>query len=260
MKTNFLQRNRPTQTNKKKILIVISIFIFGFIFTTLLKGSVLRIFSPLWQLRGEVLSEKNDLVSFFKSRNSLIEENKILKERLSSQEGLVGSFNALESIHDSLLAQTGNPPIEQKIAGGVISRPPQSFYDVITVDVGGESGINIGNKVILPFGALIGEVTKSLSKTSQITLFSTYGKETEAILERGEVPVTITGLGGGNFEIKIPRDISIEKDDRILSKGLDPRLLAIVKDVTAESTDSFKKVIAVTPTSIYSLRYVYIQK
>ncbi len=260
MKTNFLQRNRPTSSNKKKILIVISIFIFGFIFTTFFKGSVLEIFSPLWQLRAEVLGEKNAFISFFKSRNSLIEENKILKERLISQEGLVGSFNALESIHNSLLLQTGNPSNEQKIAAGVISRPPQSFYDVIIIDIGNENGINVGNKVILPFGALIGEVTKSLSKTSQITLFSTYGKETEAILERGEVPITITGLGGGNFEIKIPRDISIEKDDRILSKGLDPRLIAIVEDITAESTDSFKKVIAVTPNSIYSLRYVYILK
>ncbi len=260
MKTNYLPRNRTNSGNFKNAIIVIAIFIVGFLFLSIFKTSVLFSVSPFWNLREKILEESIDLVSFFRTKNSLIEENKFLKQRLQSQENLLVSYNSLNQTHTNLLSNLGQMPKEAKVAAGIITSPPQSLYDVLIIDAGKDREILNGEYVIEPFGALIGSITGVSDKTSQVTLYSSYGVKTEAILERSQTPVTLIGQGGGNFIIRIPRDIEAIKGDRVVSPGLNPKLLAVVEDVSSVSTDSFKRVMAQIPGGIYSIRFVYVLK
>jgi cell shape-determining protein MreC len=260
MKTNYLQRNKSTRSNFKNAIIVIAVFILGFLIFSIFKTRVLFSLSPLWNLKQTVLNESSDLVSFFRSKNALIDENRFLKQQLLSQQSLLVSYNALNQNYTTLLKDLGQLPKEVKIAAGVITTPPQSIYDVLIIDAGKDKGVFNGSQVILPFGALIGSVTGISEKTSQITLYSSYGIKTEAILERTQTPVTLTGQGGGNYMIRVPRDIEVIKGDRILSPGLNPRILATIEDISAVSTDSFKRVQAQIPGGIYQIRFVYILK
>ena len=90
-------------------------------------------------------------------------------------------------------------------------------------------------------------------------LFSTSGEESNAVLERGEIPVVLEGIGGGNFKITLPRDIAVERGDRILSPDIEANLVAIVEDVRLTQTDSFKTVLARSPVNIFSLRLVIVR-
>ena len=260
MKTNYLPRNRSNNGNFKNAIIVISIFIVGFLFLSIFKTSLLFSISPLWNLRQNIIDESTDFFSFFKSKNALLDENRFLKQRLQSQENLLVSYNSLNQKYNDLLSDLGQMPKEAKVAAGVLTSPPQSLYDVLVIDAGKDRGVFNGSYVIEPFGALIGSITGVSDKTSQITLYSSYGVKTEAILERTQTPITLIGQGGGNFVIRVPRDVEVFKGDRILSPGLNPRFLAVVEDVSSVSTDSFKRVLAQIPGGIYSIRFVYVLK
>jgi len=260
MKTNYLQRNRASRGNFKNAVIVISVFILGFLLLTIFKTSVLFALSPLWNLRQTVINESGDLFSFFRTKNSLIDENRFLKQQLESQQSLLTSYNSLNQNYNELLKNLGQLPNTAKIAAGVLTSPPQSLYDVLIIDVGKDKGIQNGAQVILPFGVLVGSITGISDKTSQVTLFSSYGIKTEAILERTGTPITMTGQGGGNYIIRVPRDIEVISGDRIMSPGLNPRLLASIEDVSSVSTDSFKRVLAQIPGGVHQIRFIYVLK
>lgn len=260
MKTNYLQRNRPTRANFKNAIIVIAVFILVFLLLSIFKSSLLFTLSPMWNLRQTVLNESGDLFSFFRTKNSLIDENRFLKQQLQSQQSLLVSYNSLNQNYNTLLKDLGQAPEEVKIAAGVLTSPPQSLYDVLIVDAGKNKEIQSGAPVILPFGILIGNIASISDKTSQVVLFSSYGIKTEAILERTGTPVTLTGQGGGNYTIRVPRDIYVVNGDRVLSPGLNPRMLAVIEDVSSVSTDSFKRVLAQIPGGIYQIRFIYILK
>ena len=140
----------------------------------------------------------------------------------------------------------------------VLTRPPQTPYDVILIDVGSNASITSGSEVSLPEGPILGTVSEVFSKKAKVKLFSTSGEETNAILERGSVPVILVGRGGGNFKITLSRDITVEKGDRILSADVFSRLLAVVEDVSVNSTDSFKEILAKSPANLFSLRFVFV--
>ena len=89
-------------------------------------------------------------------------------------------------------------------------------------------------------------------------LFSTNGRETNAVLERDSVPVVLVGRGGGSFKITLPRDVLVEKGDRILSPDITSRLLAAVEDISISSTDSFQEVLARSPINIFTVRFVFV--
>jgi cell shape-determining protein MreC len=260
MKTIYLQKNRSNKSNFKNALIILGVFILGFLLLSIFKTSVLFSLSPIWNLKQIVLNESVDLVSFFRSKDSLINENKFLKEQLRSQETLLVSFNALNNNYTNLLQDLGQLPKEVKVAAGVLTTPPQSLYDVLVIDAGSDKGVFTGSQVTLPFGALIGNITAVSDKTSQVTLLSSFGVKTEAVLERSQTPVTLTGQGGGNIVIRVPRDIEVVKGDRVISPGLNPRFLGAVEEISSVSTDSFKRVVSVIPGGIYQIRFVYVLK
>ena len=79
-----------------------------------------------------------------------------------------------------------------------------------------------------------------------------------ATLERNNVPVEIVGLGSGNFKIKVPRDVSVEKEDKIFFNNSDD-LMAIVEDVTMKPTDSFKDILAKSPTNVFTIELLLIE-
>jgi len=140
----------------------------------------------------------------------------------------------------------------------VLTYPPQTPYDIIIIDAGSNDSLVLGSEVSMPEGPLLGVVSEVFPRRAKVKLFSTNGEETGAVLERNNMPVTLEGTGGGNFRISLPRDIAIERGDRILSRSMSSSLLAVVEEVSVEPTDSFKEILAKSPTNIFSLRFVFI--
>lgn len=258
MKTNFLQRNRHQVFYKKRIVVVILIFVLGATFFSFSRGLMINLFSPLWRGENAVAVGFRNLATFFRSKNSLIEENRILRDKLVSNELANMSLQTIGEAENSLLSNFGRTNPNKFIAASVLVHPPQTPYDSLIIDAGAMDGVPLDAEVSLPEGPKIGAVTEVFSKSSRVKLYSSNGEETNAVLERGEVPVTLIGRGGGNFEIALPRDVAVEVGDKILSAHLSPTVIGVVGDIEMKPTDSFKKIIVRSVANIYSMRLVII--
>ncbi|KKT14658.1 MAG: hypothetical protein UW76_C0001G0015 [Parcubacteria group bacterium GW2011_GWF2_44_8b] len=229
MKVNYLPKNRLRRPYLRRILVLVAIFISGAVVFSFFDAAIISIVSPIWKAKN-IITTGSEIPS-------------ILKEQ--TQENI-------------LLELVGRKQKANMVVASVLTRPPQTPYDVIVIDAGLNESITIGSEVSLPEGPILGVVSEVFSKSAKVKLFSASGEETNAVLERNNVPVILIGIGGGNFRLALPRDIAIEKGDRILSSDIASRPLATVADVSVRPTDSFKEVLAKSPTNIFALRFVFV--
>jgi len=258
MKTNFLQRNRHQVSYKKRIVAVFLIFIFGAMFFSFSRGLMISVFSPLWKGENAVAIGFRNLATFFKSKNALIEENQILRDKLASSELTNVSLQTISDAENSLLVNFGRASTNKLIASAVLVHPPQTPYDSLIVDAGAVDGVSLDAVVSLPEGPKIGTVIEVFNKSARVKLYSSNGEKTNAVLERSNVPVSLLGRGGGNFEIALPRDVAVEVGDKILSGSLAPTIIGVVGDIEMKPTDSFKKIMVRSVANIYTMRFVVI--
>jgi cell shape-determining protein MreC len=255
---NYLPRNRFKYAYLRKAIVLVVILISGAIVFSFLDSTIIALISPLWKAENTISRNLRNGSSFFKAQRALLEENMELKEKLSSIETELAFLSKDKGEVDTLLELLGRRRDSSAILATVLIHPPQTPYDIIVIDVGSKESIILGSEVSLPEGPVLGIISEVFSSTAKVELFSTSGEETNAILERGGVPVTLVGLGGGNFRLDLPRDKEVEEGDRILSADVFSRLLAVVENISVSSTDSFKKVLAKSPANIFSLRFVFV--
>jgi len=236
------------------------IFVLGALFFSFFDSVIMRIASPLWSGENAVAGKFWSLTDFFKSKESLIEENRLLKDRLIADELSLESSRSIESLMQTLLESYGRASSTNFIAASVLVHPPETPFDVLLVDAGSAENVRTGDVVALPSGGMIGTVVETFLKNSKVRLFSASGEKTEAVLERDLLPITLMGRGGGSFEFIIPREAAVEVGDRILSPNIESGLMGVVESVEVTPTDSFKKVLVQSIVNVYTVRLVSILK
>lgn len=236
------------------ILVVLGALLFS-----VLDTAIISTLSPVWRAENIITNNLRDKLASLRSKESLVRENSALKEQLSSLEIKLSLLAGQSNKENELLALLGRRPEGTNVAAGVLIHPPQTPYDMIIIDAGSKESIQAGAKVLLPEGPIIGEILEVFPNSARAVLYSASGEENAAVLERNNVPVTLKGIGSGNFKIKLPRDVGVEIGDRILSPDLDSSLFAVVEDIEIKSTDSFKEVLARSPANIFELRFVFIK-
>lgn len=233
------------------LLLGIAIFYFG-------RPFIITLIKPLWQGENAIARGLGNLGDFFRSKDALIQENQLLRDKLVNYEALQVSLRTMEASRDDLLSRFGRSPSTSTVAAGVLSSPPRTPYDLLIVDAGEDQGVTLGDKVSLPEGGALGFVSEALANTAWVTLYTSSGVETEAILERGNVPVTLRGLGGGSLEFFLPRGLVAVRGDKLLLPGVRAELVGVVEEVDLEPTDSQMRVIGRGVRNIGSIRFVAI--
>jgi cell shape-determining protein MreC len=262
MKTNFLPRNnfRKRQSSRGKVAFTIAlIFIIGAIFFSYFGPSLSPMLVPLWRSNSRISSGVTNLFTSLRSKDALIAENADLKEKLRSDEELIVSLRAIESSRNDLIESFGRS-LQSGVPASVLVHPPVTPYDILLVDAGESLGVRTESEVTTPEGSSIGIITDVFSKTARVRLYSTSGIRTDAVLERGSVPVTLVGRGGGSMEFTLPRDTAVEIGDRIMTTSLAPVLMGIVGGVNVSPTDSFKTVMVRSSVNPSEIRHVIIKR
>lgn len=260
MRPNYLQRNKGRSRYIKPALGLLAIFISGTIIFSMLDGVLVSVASPLWEADNRFSSGLRNFGAYFSSKNKLASENEELRLKVSSLELEAAALRSGRVQEGVLLELVGRHGNTDALAATVLARPPQTPYDVLIIDAGETDGVIAGASVRLPEGPMLGTIAESYSRRARVLLNSSPGVETEAVLERGNVPVTLVGSGSGNFRIVVPRDTEVEAGDAILSADIHARLLAVVGGVKMESTDSFKEILAGSPINLFNVRYVIISR
>lgn len=255
---SYLPRNRAKSLRSRKALTLVALFLILGGLLSFFDSALISLISPLWRAENKATGTAEGTLSFFRTKNSLINENQSLKEKLASQELELSTLALATAENERLLALLGRRVNQGGIMAAVLTYPPQSPYDLIIIDAGTRDGIAAGSRVTLPEGPEIGEVEEATERFSRVKLTSSAGEKTQAVLERTQTPVELSGSGAGNFKIVVPRDVPVEVGDRVLSAYIDAALLAVVEEIDLEATDAFKDVFAKSPTNIFSVRFVMV--
>ena len=129
---------------------------------------------------------------------------------------------------------------------------------ILLIDVGKDTGIAKGNRVVVDGSIVIGTVSRINGRVGTVVLFSTHDIKTEVLIGTSTARVIAQGRGGGNFIAKIPREIDIHKGDIITLSGSPTLLFAKVGVIESNPKDPFQTIFFQNPVNVNKLSFVQV--
>lgn len=146
------------------------------------------------------------------------------------------------------------------ILASVLVRPPQSPYDALIVNVGEESGVQVGDQVYAFAGFPIGEIVETKKTRSTVRLLSAPGSKVDVLIGTSTMAVTAEGKGAGNFFLKLPKVTEIKVGDVVTRTYFPPEVLSTIESVDSEDGEAYIYAYFKLPIQLNSLVYVLIKK
>ncbi len=259
MKMNYRQRNNRGEGNARFIVLVFlfAVLLFGLLFRTSSNRAVIAVFTPFWKISAVIEGGLGRLVEPLSFKETLVGHNEALQNEVSQLQEKLLDFQKITSENELLNKELGRKPSSSAHLAAIILQPPRAPYDTFILDQGTEDGVSVGDEVVAGDGALIGSIAEVGAHYSKASLFSTSGIETKGIIPGQTIPVSLTGTDGGDFEVKIPQEISVAVGDPILSLS-QKFSLAKVGSVEADGESAYRRVRAQSGINLSTLRSVFI--
>jgi len=263
MKMNYLLKSSNFEDRKKnarkRILFTVAILIILVLImlTSPVRTLLFSVAKPLWQTENSVFN--SNFFSYFKSKQSLIDDKVALEQKLFLAGNLMSLNDVLQTENDNLKDLLGRKDTKQKtILAAVLVKPPQTPYDMLTVDIGADQNVKVGDKVLASANIYIGEVSEVMAHASKVTLYSTPGRKLSVVLGASSVTAEAVGVGGGNFNIFLPREVEVKEGDVIVIPSITANIFGIVEKVNFNEKDSVQTVLFKSPVNISELSFVQI--
>lgn len=254
----FNVQHRSSKKTWIAVLVVILLIIAGLIRGPL-SDTVFSVFkgnTTTFSSTGAVSEATDQILS---SKKKIFEENTVLKQRIQELELKMLNYDVIAEENERLRLLLGrNPVVEEGLVSRVLVRPSESPFDLLVIDAGFQSGIEVGHAVYANGDVLIGEVTDVYSRTATVRLFSSPG-DTHSVTVGGN-PATAIGLGGGNFEIELPRALDISEGEPVILSQDPYHALGVVERIELNDVESFQKVYAALPVNFFLLPEVVVRE
>jgi cell shape-determining protein MreC len=274
---NYLldKKNKKNKYIKYTIFVVFLFFLFFFRVSVFNGFSYIShiVFRPVLILGNNISEKLSNAGAYFYSKKSLLIENENLNLKLNEQSARIANYNSILDENLKIKEILGRS-FENKITvlGSILSKPNQSPYDTLIIDVSKKNEIEVGQRVFALGNIPIGRVAEVYSKSSKVILFSNPGEKTEVIVSGkparnasdiadagGDAFMQVVGRGGGNFEMTLPRDFILEKGTEVVLPGINTYVLGIVETIISDPRDSFQKALLVSPVNIAELKFVEVE-
>ena len=261
MKMNYLLKSSNFEDRRKnvrrRILIIASVLALALLL--LAAGPVRQVFFsaavPVWKSENSIFNYNS--FDYFRSKQSLINDNLALEQKLFLSGNLMALNSTLQAENDNLKDLLGRRDTKQKtVLAAVLVKPPQIPYDSLLIDIGGDYKLKIGDKVMANANVYIGEVSEVMPNSAKVSLYSTPGKKLSVILGGSSVTAEAVGIGGGNFNIELPREVEVRENDVITIPSITANVFGIVEKVNFRDKDSFQTVLFKSPVNVSELSFV----
>jgi cell shape-determining protein MreC len=199
------------------------------------------------------------LPTYVRDRSELLSEIQDLRETIGAQSGSAATIERLTEENEEFRALLGDDT-EERIAAGVIARPPFSPYDSFVLDRGTEDGITEGAIVYHTSDYAIGYVRHAYSKSSVVALFSSPGIESTVYVYGPDIYATAYGEGGGIIRISVPQGVSLTEGNVVVLPTLDTGILGTIGTVTSVPTQPEQHAYLSFPVSMQSIRIVGVER
>ena len=251
-------------------LIILFIFRVG-VWNGLSKVSEI-VFHPVIFLGQKIEEGFKDIGSYFVSKNYLYNQNQKLQAEVSFDDARMANYDSVMADDTSLkLILNRKDSKTNMILAAVLSKPNQSPYDTMLIDIGTNEGAKKGNVVFALGNVPIGSISDVYPDSAKVILFSNPGETTQAVISAsvnadGTLSTTtpsapnafvqVVGRGGGNFEMVMPKDFNFQVGGQVVLPGINSYVLAIFQKVISDPRNSFTKVLLTSPVNIQSLKFV----
>jgi len=216
---------------------------------------------PILEVKQSIISSFTNAGYLFNTKESLSNENKKLTDENSGIKLQMIDYQILKDENNQLKEMMGRVPASKDfVLGNILTKPSNSPYDTIIIDVGEKDRLKIGDQVFANGDIPIGTVSNIYGKTSLISLYTNPGQKTEGFINGLNASVELIGRGGGNFEMIIPLELQVETGTMIYLPGGTSLVVALIDEVISTPTDPFKKVLLSSPVNVQNLKWVEIKK
>ncbi|MCC7436514.1 hypothetical protein IT402_01405 [Candidatus Nomurabacteria bacterium] len=196
----------------------------------------------------------------FESKQSLIKKVVSLQTTLDKQNASLVALSSLEKENENLKAQLGRSfDKDTGVLARVIFTPNRSLYDTMILDAGSDEGIE-QDQIVYAFGdTALGTISDVQNKSSTVLLYSSPNRETVGNITGSNIAVTLIGRGAGEYEVRMPRDISFEQGGIISAQSLEVHTLATIQKIVTDPRDPFQRLLAKAPVNLQTLKWVIVK-
>ncbi len=237
------------------IFVLVYVILFTRVFGVISEG-VNFIAVPIWKVQDVASGTWSNIRVGFMTKKNLKDENKLLREDLEIAGAKLLDRNLLYEENLELKESLGRNIAGMSVFATVLTKPNRTLYDTIVIDVGKNAGVEKGDRVLYGDNVVIGKVVEVFSRSAKVLLLSSPKEEIDVVVGSGNVSTVAYGRGGGNFELKLPRDANVLIGDVISVPGIFTRILGAVEYIESKPSDPFKTVIFKGPINIFKLKWV----
>jgi rod shape-determining protein MreC len=220
-------------------------------FRNFIRGSAGTLWSSVASTRSSVSGS-----GFFSRNSTLARENQTLRHELDQVRGRAVAYTALKEENDSLRAMVRLTQTSAGITAPVVSSYHASPYGTFSVSAGANDAIAPGDLVLSENGFVVGRVADVGETHTLVKTIFKSGSMIDVVI--GNAAVSATGQGGGNARVSVPRGITVQAGDTVISPVLGGHPVGVVGNVQEISTTAEQKVFIVLPVNLATMRFVYI--
>ncbi len=180
---------------------------------------------------------------------------------MNEDQATVANYNSIlvENISLKEILERKDPKTNMTLSA-ILSKPNQNLYDTLIIDAGIKQGIKVGDTVFALGNIPIGRVSSVYNNSAKVVLFSNLGEKTQAMIVPQNIFMEIVGRGGGNFEMILPRDLTLTKGDQAILPGIATYVLGLVETIISDPRNPFVKALLVSPVNTRELKFVEVEK
>lgn len=242
------------------LLIATLLFAGGFIHRNL-GGTVFGLGRPFLFARDLTASAWQSLSASFSDKDRLLSEQQALANRLKIAEAKLVDYQLLSKDNEWLRSTMGRlQKGEKRAVARVLVGWPSGPFDLLNIDLGKENttrSFAIGDPVLAEGNIWLGQIAEIFPQSSRVRLLSVAGQETPVALGPARLPVILTGQGGGNFVVTLPRGAVVNVGDVAVASGTNRDwIVATVGSVQMNAGAVEQTIFLRQPLLATSLKYV----
>ncbi len=264
MKTIYPLKSKQTRRISRKLIFPILFFLilsaFFYLFPNGARTFLYKTSVPIWFVRDGSISQLQNIKNYFVTKGQLIEDKEFLEKTIEELNLRQVDYDQLVLENQDLRESLDSNYVKERVIANILSKPPRSPYDTFIIDVGEDSGVKIGNKVFASDKVIVGQIKELVSDYSIVELYSNSGVKPEVTVQRTGATFTLTGHGGANFVLDIPKDTDVVWGDVFTFPHTRDPVLGLVYYIDENSQSAFKTVYIKMPGNVFSLQRVYVEK
>jgi cell shape-determining protein MreC len=182
---------------------------------------------------------------------------------MSENEARIANYNTVLDENNKLKEILGRAPEQignRMLVAAILAKPNRSLYDTLIIDAGANQGVVVNQRVFALGNIPIGRIAESYADSSKVILYSNPEEKTGIVVDGRGIFMQIVGRGGGNFEILLPKDLTLDNGTEVSLPGITPYIVGTVVKTISDPRDSFVKALLVSPVNIQSLDFVEVEK